>query len=67
MVQEGNVTADTFIELQKRLLRGAEKPTIPVVDGHFVHKAKSVKPLWRNSSPVAVGLSTAVCATTESR
>jgi transposase len=43
MVQEGNVTAEVFIEFLKRLLRGAEQPIILVVDGHPIHKAKSVK------------------------
>ncbi|MEY4211117.1 MULTISPECIES: IS630 family transposase [Methylomonas] len=43
MVQECNVTAEVFIEFLKRLLRGAEQPIILVVDGHPIHKAKSVK------------------------
>jgi hypothetical protein len=43
MVQEGNVTADVFVEFLKRLLRGAEQPIILVVDGHPIHKAKIVK------------------------
>ncbi|OAI06443.1 hypothetical protein A1353_09470 [Methylomonas methanica] len=43
MVQEGNVTAEVFIEFLKRLLRGAEQSIMLVVDGHPIHKAKSVK------------------------
>lgn len=43
MVQEGNVTAEVFVEFLKRLLRGAEQPIILVVDGHPIHKAKTVK------------------------
>ncbi|OAI15120.1 hypothetical protein A1507_14540 [Methylomonas koyamae] len=43
MVQEGNVTAEVFVEFLKRLLRRAEQPIILVVDGHPIHKAKTVK------------------------
>ncbi len=43
MVQEGNVTAEVFVEFLKRLLRGAEQPIILAVDGHPIHKAKAVK------------------------
>lgn len=43
MTVQGRVGASTFIEFIKRLLHGSEKMIFLIVDGHPVHKAKSVK------------------------
>lgn len=43
MTVKGRVGASTFIEFIKRLLHGSEKMIFLIVDGHPVHKAKSVK------------------------
>jgi len=49
MVQEGNVTAEVFIEFLKRLLRGAEQPIILVVDGLRFTRPRALKLLCSNS------------------
>ena len=43
MVHDGGVTADVFREFLSRLMMGATAPIFLVLDGHPVHKAKSVK------------------------
>jgi transposase len=43
MTVRGSVGAPIFIEFIKRLLHGSEKMIFLIVDGHPVHKAKSVK------------------------
>ena len=43
MIHEGTVTAEVFREFLQRLMRGAKKPILLVVDGHPVHKSKLVK------------------------
>lgn len=43
MTVKGSVGAPIFIEFIKRLLHGSEKMIFLIVDGHPVHKAKSVK------------------------
>ena len=43
MLNEGTVTADVFVEFLRRLLVGMDKPVFLVVDGHPVHKSKTVR------------------------
>lgn len=43
MLNEGTVTADVFVEFLRRLLVGIDKPVFFVVDGHPVHKSKTVR------------------------
>jgi len=43
MTVDGNVTARDFRDFLKRLIAGAERKIILVVDGHPTHKAKLVK------------------------
>ena len=43
MLHDGSVNAEVFREFLKRLLIGAEKPVVLIVDGHPIHKAKLIK------------------------
>jgi len=43
MLNEGTVTAGVFVEFLRRLLVGMDKPVFLVVDGHPVHKSKTVR------------------------
>lgn len=43
MCYSGSFTAATFLEFIKRLLKGATKPVLLIVDGHPTHKAVSVR------------------------
>jgi len=43
MCNEGNVTADVFIEFLKRLVQGSTKPIFLIVDGHPVHRSAKVR------------------------
>lgn len=43
MLHDGSVNAEVFLEFLKRLLVGAEKPVLLIVDGHPIHKAKLIK------------------------
>jgi hypothetical protein len=40
---DGRLDAERFIEFLKRLVHGAERPIFLVVDGHSVHRARSVR------------------------
>jgi transposase len=40
---KGRVNAPQFLEFIKRLLHNADRPVFLIVDGHPVHKAKSIK------------------------
>jgi transposase len=42
MVVEGKVNAGVFVEFCKRLLMGATRPVLLIVDGHPSHKARKV-------------------------
>lgn len=39
----GSMTADTFIEFCKRLMKDTHGPVFLIVDGHPVHRSKKVK------------------------
>jgi len=43
MLNEGTTTAKVFIEFLKRLLIGMKNPVFLIVDGHPVHRSKTVK------------------------
>ena len=43
IIQEGTVNSEVFREFLQRLMKGATKPVILVVDGHPAHKSKLVK------------------------
>ena len=43
MIHEGSVTATTFKDFLTRLMVGASKPILLIVDGHPIHKSKLVK------------------------
>lgn len=43
MLTEKSTTSDVFIEFLGRLIKGADHPIYLIVDGHPVHKSKSVK------------------------
>ena len=43
MTVEGRVNAPQFLDFIKRLLHNADPPVFLIVDGHPVHKAKSIK------------------------
>jgi transposase len=43
MIQEGTVNSEVFREFLQRLMKGATRPVILVVDGHPAHKSKLVK------------------------
>jgi transposase len=43
MIQEGTVNSEVLREFLQRLMRGATRPVILVVDGHPAHTSKLVK------------------------
>lgn len=43
MVHEGSVNAEVFLTFLKRLMIGATAPIFLIVDGHSIHKAKTIK------------------------
>ena len=43
MLAQGRVTAAVFLEFLKRLMVNASAPIFLIVDGHPIHRAKSVK------------------------
>ena len=50
MVINGRFNAGVFIDFIKRLIEGAKKPVILIVDGHPAHKAKKVKEFIKSIS-----------------
>ena len=43
MCNEGNVTAEVFIDFLKRLIQGSTTPIFLIVDGHPVHRSAKVR------------------------
>ena len=50
MLTEGRVTASVFVDFLKRLMVNAPAPIFLVVDGHPVHRAKTVKAFVKEQS-----------------
>ena len=67
MLHDGSVNAEVFREFLKRLLIGAEKPVVLIVDGHPIHKAKLIKAFVEaQNGMLKFVLSAAVLAPSES-
>lgn len=43
MLTDKNVNNEMYVEILRRLLVGANKPVLLVVDGHSVHRSRAVK------------------------